>query len=275
MISISTSRTKPPKWSLIASILARNSFLVVPLVGEAEGTENQFRRDYKVVIVGVGVTVDLSLLSLLDVGSNYGISDVQLEVGTNGKPRLRATENASSSDAAQTGLIMVAVDTTRYDGPGELDQNQTLHLGHAIRWHLLMERFKIRIARFLKDDSGATTVEMAVIFLPLMILVLTIFEIAIAYHFNLTAQKSAQLGARFLAARDPLHSQMPETNAVHYAYGSYLDMCYQGGGIATDACLDPGGPWICDGASLDASCDIGGFAEMMAEMQRPLSEHRR
>ena len=124
------------------------------------------------------------------------------------------------------------------------------------------------ISSFLRDERGATTVEMAVIFLPLMVMVLTVFEIGIAYHFMLTAQKAAELGVRYISTRDPIHTGMPRENTVHYRYGSTLDACYQGGAISTDACLDPGGPWVCDGAGLAAECDATEFAALMAEMQR-------
>ncbi len=121
---------------------------------------------------------------------------------------------------------------------------------------------------FLKDERGATTVEMIIIFLPLMILVLTIFEIGIAYHFTLTAQKAAQVGARFVVTRDPVHTGMPSANTIHYRYGAYGDACYQGGAIGTDACLDPGGPWVCDGAALSAQCNSARFNDLLTEMQR-------
>lgn len=127
---------------------------------------------------------------------------------------------------------------------------------------------KKRLTAFLRDENGATTVEMAVIFLPLMVLVLTVFEIGIAYHFTLTAQKAAELGVRYIATRDPIHTGMPVENRIHYRYGSFGDACYQGGAISSDACLDPGGPWSCDGENLDPACSSDEFTALMGEIQR-------
>lgn len=135
-----------------------------------------------------------------------------------------------------------------------------------MRWGVVI--MTPRLKSFLRDESGATTVEMAVIFLPLMIMVLTVFEIGIAYHFTLTAQKAAELGVRYAVTRDPIHVNMPRTNVIHYQYGTFGDACYQGGGIGTDSCLDPGGPWICDGAALAGDCDSVEFASMMTEIRR-------
>lgn len=117
------------------------------------------------------------------------------------------------------------------------------------------------------DERGAATIETLVIFLPLMLLTLTIFEIGLAYYLSITAQKAAQLGARLVVARDPINTAVPLRNPVAYRDGQIGDACYQGPS-RNDACADPGGPWVCDGAALAGNCDVIGFNNVIAEMRR-------
>lgn len=122
------------------------------------------------------------------------------------------------------------------------------------------------LRRFGADDRGAATIETLVVFLPLMLLTLVIFEIGIAYYLSITAQKAAQLGARLSVARDPIHAEVPRRNTVLYRDGQIGDACFQPTG--RDACLDPGGPWVCTGAALAGPCDVAGFNALVDEMRR-------
>ena len=117
-----------------------------------------------------------------------------------------------------------------------------------------------RIRSFLADRSGAATVEYVVLFLPLVALVFTSFQISLAYHFALTSQKAVENGARFAAVRDPAVVGMPEEYGI--------------GTVGGDACSNPGactladpGPWVCEGADLNSgSCDIAAFDAIYQEI---------
>ena len=111
---------------------------------------------------------------------------------------------------------------------------------------------KARLPSFRRDESGAATIEYVILLLPLIALVFTSFQIALAYHFALTAQKAVELGARIAAVRDPVHTGMPPENAA--APGARVgDSCALGG------CAAPGGPWRCSGSDLgSADCDAAG-----------------
>lgn len=114
--------------------------------------------------------------------------------------------------------------------------------------------------RFLRDRRGAATVEFVVLFLPMIALVFTCFQVALAYHFTLTAQKAVEIGARIAAVRDPVHRNIPARN-VTSSTGTIEEPC------ALDHCVDPGGPWTCSGADLTlAQCDAAAFDAIFQEV---------
>ncbi len=119
-----------------------------------------------------------------------------------------------------------------------------------------------RKAPFGRDDSGAATIEYVVLLLPLIALVFTSFQIALAYHFALTAQKAVELGARIAAVRDPVHIAMPTRNEI--APGARAgDPCALGG------CVAPGGPWRCSGNEVSGGdCSAAAFATIFGEVGR-------
>lgn len=121
------------------------------------------------------------------------------------------------------------------------------------------------IRRFLADRSAAASIEYVVLFLPLMAMVFISFQIALAYHFSLTAQKAVELGARIAAVRDPVHTGMVQTNAINVAVGaSFGDSC------ATGNCVVPtGGPWTCSGEDAGSGpCDAAAYNEIFNEVAR-------
>lgn len=122
----------------------------------------------------------------------------------------------------------------------------------------------MRARRFLSDERAAASIEYVILLLPLIALVFTSFQIALAYHFALTAQKAVELGARIAAVRDAAHRGMPSTNALDAASGMVNgDPCGLG------ACVDPGGPWTCSGADVGGvDCDAAAFNEIFAEVGR-------
>lgn len=124
---------------------------------------------------------------------------------------------------------------------------------------------------FGKDIAGAATIEYVVLLLPLIALVFTSFQIALAYHFALSAQKAVELGARIAAVRDPVHTALPVVNEENpLAPRDGRSAFIAGDSCALDACAAPaGGPWSCSGADLDSpDCDAAAFQEIFAEVSR-------
>ncbi len=133
---------------------------------------------------------------------------------------------------------------------------------------------------FLNDERGAITTDMVMIFLPVIVLVLTVFEIGISFYLLLSAQKAAQMGVRFVAAEDPLHADVPRQNRLDPSVAQVGDSCYRPG--EQSACLAPTAPdtirdeagtaiaqgWLCDGTAFDAAiCDETRFEALVREMQ--------
>lgn len=122
---------------------------------------------------------------------------------------------------------------------------------------------KLRL--FLRRDDGSAAIEYVTLLLPLIALVFTSLQIALAYHFSLTAQKAVELGARIAAVRDAVHTGLPSTNELDTGSGFGVgDECGFG------ACVDPGGPWTCSGATVatDPNCDLASFNEIRNEVAR-------
>lgn len=131
---------------------------------------------------------------------------------------------------------------------------------------MLTPRAMLRHAgRFVRDDRGAVVVDQIPVLFFLIIIVLLIFEIGLAYFMELGTAKAAQLGARIAVVMPPAHPDVPATNEANPSAGNDGDSCYQPSGM--DACTDPGGPWVCDGANLGV-CDSGVFSRIVADMRR-------
>lgn len=122
-----------------------------------------------------------------------------------------------------------------------------------------------RLRGFAQDVRAAVTIEYVVLLLPLLMLVFVSFQIALAYHFSLTAQKAVELGARIAAVRDPVSLLLPRVNTFDGGSGASLgDPCAE-----TGACVDPGGPWVCTGADLGGgACSAAAFQDVFAEVDR-------
>lgn len=126
------------------------------------------------------------------------------------------------------------------------------------------------LARFLGNEKGGITVEMTVIMMPLLIIVLTVLEVGISFYVILSAQKAAQLGARYVVAEDPIHTGVPTRNVVlPPSETNYGEACFVASG--TSPCNNPVGPddggWECDGAAFGPSCDAANFTALITTMQ--------
>ncbi len=123
------------------------------------------------------------------------------------------------------------------------------------------------LSDYLRDERGAVTIDFVVTFLPVLVFVVTVCEIAIAYYFTSAAQKSAQLAARLAASRPPVHTGVPTENVLNPTFGDVGDSCYHPAG---DPCVDPGVSWVCDGdgSPFPAECDEAALGAIVTEVQR-------
>ena len=126
------------------------------------------------------------------------------------------------------------------------------------------------LTRFLKDKDASATLEYVILFLPLIALVFTSFQIAMAYHFALTAQKAVENGARLAAVRDPVFGPnlLPDRNARASFATTGAECASRINGVSP--CVPPAGsPWVCRFEDLDgANCDRDAFEEIFNEVSR-------
>lgn len=125
-----------------------------------------------------------------------------------------------------------------------------------------MSGLRRNIGRFFGDRAAAASLEYVLLLLPLLALVFTSFQIALAYHFALTAQKAVEQGARIAAVRDAVHTGLPQTNTPAATAAT-------GAPCATGNCQPPGGPWVCSGENVNGGdCDARAYAEIYNEVAR-------
>lgn len=116
------------------------------------------------------------------------------------------------------------------------------------------------IIRFWRERRAAATVEFVVLFLPMIALVFTCFQVALAYHFSLTAQKAVEVGARIAAVRDPVRRFLPQTNVTS-------DTGTKGEPCALGHCVEVTTVFRCEGADLSpALCDVSAFNAIFQEV---------
>lgn len=71
------------------------------------------------------------------------------------------------------------------------------------------------LRRFRDDRDGAPSVEFVIIFGPLIFLFFFTFEIALAYHWAIAAQKGAENGVRLAVTLAPVHTGIRDTNPIN------------------------------------------------------------
>jgi hypothetical protein len=129
-----------------------------------------------------------------------------------------------------------------------------------------MKRARVAVRRFLRDDNGAIVIDHIASFFFIILLVLLIFEICIAYFMNIRSYKAAQIGARVASILPPVHADVPLTNQRANGLGRLGMPCYNPNGL--DRCVNPGGPWVCNGSDLDSSCNTALFSQVVTDMRR-------
>ncbi|MEL6679840.1 MAG: TadE/TadG family type IV pilus assembly protein [Pseudomonadota bacterium] len=134
----------------------------------------------------------------------------------------------------------------------------------------MIDKFRISLKRFRRDTEGAATVEFVILFLPFMSLIFFIFEVAIAYHWALSAQKAVEQGARAATVRAPVATSLIRTTGFGDAViqrpkiAGALDggACYLGNCevVPTVSCTG--------GAQLGAACDADQFNEIFQVVRK-------
>lgn len=127
-----------------------------------------------------------------------------------------------------------------------------------------------KLRKFQREERGAVVVDFIPVFFALIVVVLVVFEIGIAYFLSLRAYKAAQLGARAATVVPAVHPGVPSSNVRTNSTGQLGIPCLNPGtNPVSSRCVDPGGPWICDGSDLGAQgCDEVGFALIVNNMRR-------
>ncbi|MEL6977242.1 MAG: TadE family protein [Pseudomonadota bacterium] len=114
---------------------------------------------------------------------------------------------------------------------------------------------------FLKEESGAATVDFVAVVGPLVIIFLLVLDLSISYVLGQSLTKAAHMGARIAAVSDPAVADLPAVNEV--APGGEIGL----------PCSDKSAPckvpspsaWSCVGGA--AGCDDAAFTRIVAEVQ--------
>ncbi|GIX13964.1 MAG: hypothetical protein KatS3mg118_1923 [Paracoccaceae bacterium] len=121
-----------------------------------------------------------------------------------------------------------------------------------------------RLGRFLREEGAAATVEYVLVFVPLMVMIFFIFEMTMAYHWALAAQKGVENGVRLAVTQLPIHSALIDSDGTVARYqrvGAARpgDLCYFGTSCTTIPTV------TCRGGSLlDPDCSAERMAQLMA-----------
>lgn len=126
-----------------------------------------------------------------------------------------------------------------------------------------------RLRRFAREEDASATVEYVLVFVPLMVMIFFIFEMAMAYHWTLAAQKGVENGVRYAITKPPIHSALLDSGGdiLKYTKNSAAapgDLCLFGANCSTIATVTCTG-----GTGLAAECD----ATEMAQIVQVVSTH--
>lgn len=104
----------------------------------------------------------------------------------------------------------------------------------------------LRLRRFVRDESGATLVEFALVVLLFLTLMFAIIDFGRLAHTLAAAQKATQIAARIAAVRPPACPGVPEMNdrGASGTGVSYGTLCRAGVGV----CFEPAEAIDCTGA---------------------------
>jgi hypothetical protein len=121
-----------------------------------------------------------------------------------------------------------------------------------------------RLGRFAREEGASAPVEYVLVFVPLMVMIFFIFEMAMAYHWALAAQKGVENGVRYAVTQQPVHTGLldPGGDLMRYAPAAGAeagDLCYFGTNCASIPKL------VCKGgAAMGPDCDAGALSRLMS-----------
>ncbi|RED18712.1 hypothetical protein POI8812_00912 [Pontivivens insulae] len=125
--------------------------------------------------------------------------------------------------------------------------------------------------KFRRDENGAAAMEFVIVFLPLMFLIFLIVQVAVAYHWSLSAQKGLEVASRTAAVNVPVASELVSITAQGI---SGITRSTVAGASVGDDCFDGACEAIptysCSGASfpphntsgVPTTCDFDRFMEI-------------
>lgn len=124
-------------------------------------------------------------------------------------------------------------------------------------------RLRAALRRFLRGGDASATVEYALIFVPLMVMIFFIFEMAMAYHWALAAQKGVENGVRYAVTLAPIHASLIAADGTVARYEKAEaaragDLCYFGTNCTSLVTVS------CQGGSLMGDdCDAGRLGQLL------------
>lgn len=137
-----------------------------------------------------------------------------------------------------------------------------------------------RLRAFGKDDSGNAAVEYSIIFLPLVFFVLFIFEMSLAYHWIISAQKGVERGARQASVMVPVVNELtrptglgPRVITRDVANGGDLGgACYLSHCTPLPVVGCSGGTRLSENDGGGITCDAARFQDVFQEVKLFASE---
>ena len=141
-----------------------------------------------------------------------------------------------------------------------------------------LARLRQSLSRFRRTDRGAASLEFVFVFLPLILLIFLIVQIAIAYHWMLSAQKGLEMAARLAAVTPPVHRGLTVNTGLgtrvvprQAATGADTgEACYLGACEQMQIFTCWGGEFMpnADGVLPATDCDFSRFQRIYDEVDR-------
>lgn len=126
-----------------------------------------------------------------------------------------------------------------------------------------MKKLRHIMSRFRRDEDAGASVEYVLIFGPLIGILYFTFEIAIAYHWALSAQKAVEQGARVAAVSAPAVNEITNTRITgdevirRTPAGGFTagTPCYLGACVPIDTVWCSGGTRMLENEDAGVTCD--------------------
>jgi Flp pilus assembly protein TadG len=120
-----------------------------------------------------------------------------------------------------------------------------------------------RLRSFLRDERGASLVEMSIVFPIVLVITFGLMEFGIAFWEYHTAEKATAVAARYVATRGPLVQTL--SDGSHDCFVSNGSTAI--GTSCGDASITAGAPYVCTAAAPGA-CNATVLATVITQMQQ-------